>query len=33
MNKKVILWFLLGWGLAIFISPRDMFGFFRPKAA
>lgn len=24
MNKRMILWVLVGWGLAAFIGPRDL---------
>jgi len=33
MSKRVILWFLAGWALAILVSPRDVLGFFKPKTA
>lgn len=31
--KKYILPFLLGWALAVLISPRDVLGFFKPRSA
>jgi hypothetical protein len=33
MNKKVIFAFLIGWGVAFLLSPRDVLGFFKPRAA
>lgn len=33
MNKKIVFAFLAGWALAVFISPRDVVGMFRPKSA
>lgn len=33
MKKKAILAFLLGWALAVFISPRDVVAIFKPKSA
>lgn len=33
MNKKLIIGLLLGWAVSIFLSPRDVVGFFRPKSA
>ncbi len=33
MNKKVIFAFLAGWALAVFISPKDVVGIFRPRSA
>lgn len=33
MRKRVILWFLAGWALAIFLSPRDVVGWIKPKSA
>ncbi len=27
--KRIILWVLVGWGLATLISPRDVIGYFR----
>jgi hypothetical protein len=32
MTKKVLLAALVGWSLAILITPRDVIGFFRPKS-
>ena len=32
-RKGVVIAFLLGWGLAVLISPRDVLGFFRPRSA
>lgn len=33
MNKRFVLAFLAGWALAILISPRDVMGYFKPRAA
>ncbi len=33
MNKKLIFVFLAGWALAILVSPRDVVGMFKPRAA
>jgi hypothetical protein len=27
--KRIVLWVLVGWGLALLISPRDVVGYFR----
>lgn len=32
-RKGIVIAFLLGWALAVFISPRDVVGFFKPRAA
>jgi len=29
MNKKVILWFLAGWALAILLPPQRVLGMFK----
>jgi hypothetical protein len=33
MTKKVVFAFLAGWAVAILLSPRDVLGFFKPRAA
>lgn len=33
MGKKWIIAFLIGWGFAILISPRDLVGMFKRSAA
>lgn len=32
MNKKVVLWFLAGWLLALVVSPTLLFGAFKSKS-
>lgn len=33
MSRKFVFGLLLGWGIAILLSPRDVLGFFKPRAA
>lgn len=33
MKKATVIAFLLGWALAVFISPRDVVGIFRPRTS
>lgn len=33
MKKSVVFAFLAGWALAILLSPRDVLGMFKPRAA
>lgn len=33
MKKSVVLAALIGWGIAFFLSPRDVAGWFRPRSA
>lgn len=33
MSKRVVIAFLAGWALAILVSPRDVIGMFKPRAA
>lgn len=33
MTKKVVLAALIGWGIAFFLSPRDVAGWFKPRTA
>lgn len=31
MNKKIILWVLVGWGIAIVFPPQRVLGYFKGK--
>lgn len=33
MTKKFVFGLLVGWALAILVSPRDVLGFFKPRTA
>lgn len=33
MSRKFIFGLLIGWGIAILLSPRDVMGWFKPRAA